>query len=40
MRDWTGAYGAGVGACIVLQAAAAVMLLLGPRRVPSTIGQG
>lgn len=40
MRDWTGAYGAAFGACIVLQATAAVVLLLGPRRVPSTIGQG
>jgi len=40
VRDWAGAYDAGIGACIVLQAAAAVMLLLGPRRVPSTIDQG
>jgi MFS family permease len=36
VRDWAGAYGPALGACTVLQAVAAVMILLGPRRVRST----
>jgi len=30
IRDWTGAYGPALGACAVLQAVAAAMILLGP----------
>jgi MFS family permease len=32
VRDWAGAYGPALAACTVLQAVAAVMILLGPRR--------
>ena len=30
MRDWAGAYGAALGACAVLQAISALLILLGP----------
>ena len=30
VRDWTGAYGAALGACAVLQAISALLILLGP----------
>jgi hypothetical protein len=32
VRDWAGAYGPALAACTVLQAVAAVMILLGPPR--------
>ncbi len=30
VRDWVGAYGPALAACTVLQAVAAIMILLGP----------
>jgi MFS family permease len=36
IRDWAGAYGPALGACMVLQAIAAAMIMLGPGRAPST----
>jgi hypothetical protein len=30
IRDWSGAYGAALGACTALQAIAAILILLGP----------
>jgi MFS family permease len=36
VRDWAGAYGPALGACTVLQAVAAVMILLGPGRARPT----
>jgi MFS family permease len=37
LRDWTGAYGLALGACTLLQAVAAAMVLLGPGRTPSPV---
>jgi MFS family permease len=36
IRDWAGAYGPALGACMVLQALGAVMIVLGPGRSPSS----
>jgi MFS family permease len=38
VRDWAGAYGAALGACGVLQAISAVLILLGPGR-PARTGE-
>jgi predicted MFS family arabinose efflux permease len=35
LRDWGGTYGVALGACTVLQAMAAVLIVLGPRRTSS-----
>ena len=37
LRDWTGAYGPALGACTLLQAVAAAMVLLGPGRARSPV---
>lgn len=37
LRDWTGAYGLALGACTLLQAVAAAMVLLGPGRARSPV---
>ena len=34
IRDWSGGYGAALGACTVLQAMAAALIVLGPGRAP------
>jgi len=36
VRDWAGTYGLALGACMALQATAAVLIMLGPRRAQST----
>jgi MFS family permease len=36
LRDWAGTYGLALGACAVLQAVGAAMILLGPGRARST----
>jgi MFS family permease len=36
IRDWAGAYGPALGACMALQALGAVMIVLGPGRSPSS----
>jgi len=36
LRDWSGEYGAALGACMVLQAIAAILIMLGPRRAWTT----
>jgi MFS family permease len=36
MRDWAGTYGLALGACMALQATAAVLIMLGPGRPPLT----
>jgi MFS family permease len=40
IRDWTGTYGFALGACMALQAIAAVVIMLGPRRVQLTRSGG
>jgi len=37
LRDWTGTYGPALGACTLLQAVAAAMVLLGPGRARSPV---
>jgi len=37
LRDWTGTYGLALGACTLLEAVAAGMILLGPGRARSTV---
>jgi MFS family permease len=39
VRDWAGTYGPALGACAVLQAVSAALILLGPGRAPSTRGE-
>jgi MFS family permease len=39
LRDWTGTYGLALGACTLLQAVAAGMILLGPGRARSTVSR-